>query len=43
MLAYIARRLLQMIPLLFGISIIIFGIIQAAPGDHNVLIQFVRL
>lgn len=32
MAAYIARRLLQMIPLLFGISIIIFGIIQAAPG-----------
>ena len=29
---YIGRRLLQMIPLLFGISIIIFAIIQAAPG-----------
>lgn len=29
---YIGRRLLQMAPLLFGISIILFGIIQAAPG-----------
>lgn len=30
--AYVARRLWQMIPLLVGISIIIFLIIQAAPG-----------
>ncbi len=30
--AYIRRRLLQMIPLLLGISILIFAIIQAAPG-----------
>lgn len=29
---YIARRVLQMIPLFFGISIIIFMMIQAAPG-----------
>lgn len=29
---YIGRRLLQMIPLLLGISIIVFIIIQAAPG-----------
>ncbi len=29
---YILRRLLQMIPLLLGISIIIFLVIQAAPG-----------
>ena len=29
---YIARRLLQMIPLLMGISLIIFLVIQAAPG-----------
>ena len=29
---YIRRRLLQMIPLLLGISVIIFAIIQAAPG-----------
>jgi peptide/nickel transport system permease protein len=29
---YIGRRLLQMIPLLLGISIIVFAIIQAAPG-----------
>jgi peptide/nickel transport system permease protein len=30
--AYVRRRLLQMIPLLLGISVIIFTIIQAAPG-----------
>jgi peptide/nickel transport system permease protein len=29
---YIRRRLLQMIPLLIGISMLIFAIIQAAPG-----------
>ena len=29
---YVRRRLLQMIPLLFGISILVFLIIQAAPG-----------
>lgn len=32
MLAYTARRVLQMVPLLFGISIVLFGVIQAAPG-----------
>jgi peptide/nickel transport system permease protein len=32
MTAYIARRLLQMIPLAFGISVVLFGVIQAAPG-----------
>ena len=32
MVNYVIRRLLQMIPLLFGISILIFGVIQAAPG-----------
>jgi peptide/nickel transport system permease protein len=30
--AYIARRLLQMIPLFFGITIVLFAVIQAAPG-----------
>ncbi|MCX7694269.1 MULTISPECIES: ABC transporter permease [Caloramator] len=30
---YITRRLLQMIPVLIGVSIIIFLIFQAAPGD----------
>jgi len=30
--AYVARRLVQMIPLLFGISVILFAVIQAAPG-----------
>jgi peptide/nickel transport system permease protein len=33
MLGYIARRLLQIIPLLIGLSIIIFVIIQLPPGD----------
>lgn len=32
MIAYTARRLLQMIPLLLGISIVLFAVIQAAPG-----------
>jgi len=32
MTAYIGRRLLQMIPLIFGISLVLFGVIQAAPG-----------
>jgi len=32
MIAYTARRLVQMIPLLFGISIVLFAVIQAAPG-----------
>ena len=29
---YVSRRLIQMVPLLFGISLLIFLIIQAAPG-----------
>jgi peptide/nickel transport system permease protein len=33
MLAYIAKRLLWMVPLLLGISIINFGIMHLAPGD----------
>jgi peptide/nickel transport system permease protein len=32
MLTYIGRRLLQMIPLVFGISLILFAVIQMAPG-----------
>lgn len=32
MIAYIGRRVLQMIPLMFGISVILFAVIQAAPG-----------
>ena len=32
MIRYVVRRILQMVPLLFGISIIIFGIIQSSPG-----------
>jgi len=30
--AYLRRRLLQLVPLLLGISIVVFGVIQAAPG-----------
>jgi peptide/nickel transport system permease protein len=30
--AYVGRRLLQMIPLLIGITMILFAVIQAAPG-----------
>lgn len=33
MFTYIGRRLLQMIPVLFGVSIIIFVVISKAPGD----------
>ncbi|NLY09759.1 MAG: ABC transporter permease [Tissierellia bacterium] len=33
MLKYIIRRLLQQIPILIGISILVFTIIQIAPGD----------
>lgn len=33
MIQYIVRRLLQMIPLIIGISFIIFGIFALAPGD----------
>lgn len=34
MMAYIIRRLLWMIPLLLGVSIICFGLLKAAPGDQ---------
>jgi peptide/nickel transport system permease protein len=30
--AYVGRRLLQMVPLLIGISLVLFAVIQAAPG-----------
>ncbi len=32
MISYIGRRILQMIPLVFGISVVLFAVIQAAPG-----------
>jgi peptide/nickel transport system permease protein len=32
LLTYIGRRLLEMIPLVFGISVILFAVIQMAPG-----------
>src|SRR5712691_12426377 len=32
-LAYIARRLLQMIPVVFGVTIIVFFLIHLVPGD----------
>lgn len=33
MLAYVAKRVLYMIPTLFGMSLIAFMIIQLPPGD----------
>ena len=32
MISYIGRRVLQMVPLVFGISLVLFAVIQAAPG-----------
>lgn len=32
MTTYIVRRLLQMIPLMLGITVVLFGVVQAAPG-----------
>jgi peptide/nickel transport system permease protein len=32
MAAFITRRVLQMVPLLFGITVVLFAVIQAAPG-----------
>jgi peptide/nickel transport system permease protein len=32
MAAYLRRRLVQLVPLFFGISIVVFAVIQAAPG-----------
>ena len=32
MATYTLRRILQMIPLLLGITVVLFGVIQAAPG-----------
>ena len=37
---YIARRLLQAVPTLFGISILSFVLVQAAPGDFVSLATF---
>src|SRR5687768_4676844 len=34
MTAYIIRRLLWMIPLLIGVSIVCFGLLKRAPGDQ---------
>src|SRR5579871_4125237 len=39
--AYILRRLLQLIPTLFGITIISFLIIISAPGDPITMITFI--
>ena len=36
---YVRRRLIQMVPLLFGISLLIFLIIQAAPSRSTILIE----
>ena len=32
MTTYIVRRILQMIPMILGVTVVIFAIIQAAPG-----------
>lgn len=40
MIAYLVRRLLQAIPTMFGITIISFAIMQAAPGDPVQLLTF---
>ncbi len=37
---YIIRRLLQIIPILFGISVFGFGIIKVAPGDFVTMVTF---
>ena len=42
MLAYISRRLLQLIPLLFLISLVAFAIIELPPGDY-VTMRIVQL
>ena len=34
MLSYIGRRVAQIIPLLVGLSLIIFIVIQLTPGDY---------
>ena len=33
MLKYVIKRILKAIPMLFAVSIIIFGLLQAMPGD----------
>ncbi|RIH84692.1 ABC transporter permease [Calidithermus roseus] len=35
--AYVARRLLGLIPVLFGISLLVFGFLRAIPGDPAVV------
>src|SRR2546428_10537954 len=40
---YVRRRLIQMVPLLFGISLLIFLIIQAAPGGPEAIFLETRL
>ena len=39
MTAYISKRLIGMIPLLFGITIISFGMMHLAPGEPSVVGQ----
>src|SRR2546426_7195360 len=41
--SYVRRRLIQMVPLLFGISLLIFLIIQAAPGGPEAIFLENRL
>ncbi|MBV8083374.1 MAG: ABC transporter permease, partial [Chloroflexi bacterium] len=37
--AYVSRRVLFMIPILFGISLVAFGIVRLAPGDPAALVS----
>jgi hypothetical protein len=37
MLQYVIRRIFMMIPVLFGVSIIVFGIMHLSPGDPAIL------
>src|SRR3989442_5234814 len=41
--SYVRRRLIQMVPLLFGLSLLIFLIIQAAPGGPEAIFLENRL
>jgi len=35
---YVVRRLLLMVPILFGLSLVSFGIVRLAPGDPALLV-----
>ena len=39
---FIARRLVQMIPVLFGVTVIVFALLQLIPGDPAITMLGVR-